>query len=189
MPTTEGALDYRYDLTMALDGYPGQEHALPITPLYKDVVQLYSDIGIINTPTLLVVYGGPWGENYWYEHEPPYNDPKMQRFTPYTELAAKSRRRVRSSFPGAGNAGGWFMDDEYNFPLVAKSVNDIVKHGGHIGVGSHGQLNGIGYHWEMWSIATGGMTPFDVLRCATIFGAERIGLRRDGEGAGHAGAA
>ena len=179
MPTTEGALDYRYDITMALDGYPGQEHALPITPLYRDVVQLYADIGIINTPTLLVVYGGPWGENYWYEHEPPYNDAKMQRFTPYAELASKARRRVRSSFPGAGNAGGWFMDDEYNFPLVAKSANDIVKAGGHIGVGSHGQLNGIGYHWEMWSIAKGGMSPFDVLRCATIFGAEGIGLQRD----------
>ena len=179
MPTTEGALDQRYDITMALDGYPGQEHALPITPLYKDVVQLYGSTQITYTPTLLVVYGGPWGENYWYEHENVYNDAKLRRFTPYEELAAKSRRRVRSSFPGAGNAGGWFMDEEYNFPLVAKAVNDIVKAGGHIGVGSHGQLNGLGYHWEMWSIAKGGMTPRDVLRCATIFGAEGIGLQKD----------
>jgi Tol biopolymer transport system component/imidazolonepropionase-like amidohydrolase len=179
MPTTEGALDQRYDITMALDGYPGQEHALPITPLYKDVVQLYGSTQITYTPTLLVVYGGPWGENYWYEHEKVYNDAKLQRFTPYEELAAKARRRVRSSFPGAGNAGGWFMDEEYNFPLVAKAANDIVKAGGHIGVGSHGQLNGLGYHWEMWSIAKGGMSPFDVLRCATIFGAEGIGLQKD----------
>ena len=43
----------------------------------------------------------------------------MRRFTPYQELASKARRRVRSQFPGAGNAGGWFMDEEYNFPLVA----------------------------------------------------------------------
>jgi len=179
MPTTEGALDQRYDITMALDGYPGQEHALPITPLYKDVVQLYGSTQITYTPTLLVVYGGPWGENYWYEHEKVYNDAKLQRFTPYEELAAKSRRRVRSSFPGAGNAGGWFMDEEYNFPLVAKAANDIVRSGGRIGVGSHGQLNGLGYHWEMWSIAKGGMSPFDVLRCATIFGAEGIGLQKD----------
>ena len=33
MPTSEGALDYRYDLTMLIDGYPGQEHSLPIWPL------------------------------------------------------------------------------------------------------------------------------------------------------------
>ncbi|HZI40150.1 MAG TPA: amidohydrolase family protein, partial [Gemmatimonadaceae bacterium] len=179
MPTTEGALDQRYDITMALDGYPGQEHALPITPLYKDVVQLYGSTQITYTPTLLVVYGGPWGENYWYEHENVYNDAKLRRFTPYEELAAKSRRRIRSSFGNAGNAGGWFMDEEYNFPSVAKAANDIVKAGGHIGVGSHGQLNGLGYHWEMWSIAKGGMSPHDVLRCATIFGAEGIGLQKD----------
>jgi len=179
MPTTEGALDFRYDLTMALDGYPAQEHALPITPLYKDVVQLYGTTQITYTPTLLVVYGGPWGENYWYEHENVYNDAKLRRFTPYEELAAKSRRRIRSSFGNAGNAGGWFMDEEYNFPSVAKAAADIVKAGGRIGVGSHGQLNGLGYHWEMWSIAKGGMSPHDVLRCATIFGAEGIGLQRD----------
>ncbi|MFL5616321.1 MAG: amidohydrolase [Gemmatimonadaceae bacterium] len=163
MPTTEGALDFRYDITMALDGYPAQEHALPITPLYKDVVQLYGSTQITYTPTLLVVYGGPWGENYWYEHENVYNDAKLRRFTPYEELASKSRRRVRGSF-GGGNAGGWFMDDEYNFPSVAKAAADIVRAGGRIGVGSHGQLNGLGYHWEMWSIAKGGMSPHDVLR-------------------------
>ena len=71
------------------------------------------------------------------------------------------------------------MDEEYNFPSVAKAANDIVKAGGRIGVGSHGQLNGLGYHWEMWSIAKGGMAPLDVLRAATIFGAEAIGLQRD----------
>lgn len=178
MPTTEGALDFRYDMTMALDGYPGQEHALPITPLYKDVVTLYGQSGIAYTPTLLVVYGGPWGENYWYEHEQVYTDQKLRYFTPYEELAAKSRRRVRGTF-GGGNSGGWFMDDEYNFPNVAKGTADIVKAGGKIGVGSHGQLNGLGYHWEMWSIAKGGMAPHDVLRCATIFGAEAIGLLGD----------
>ena len=178
MPTTEGALDFRYDMTMALDGYPGQEHSLPITPLYKDVVQLYAQSGITYTPTLLVVYGGPWAENYWYEREIPYNDAKLRRFTPYEELASKSRRRIRGSF-GGGNSGGWFMDDEYNFPAVAKATADIVRSGGRIGVGSHGQLNGLGYHWEMWSLAKGGMSPFDVLRCATIFGAEAIGLSRD----------
>jgi hypothetical protein len=178
MPTTEGALDQRYDLTMALDGYPGQEHALPVTPLYKDVVTLFAKSGIAYTPTLLVVYGGPWGENYWYEHENVYTDPKLSRFTPYEELAGKARRRVRGSF-GGGNSGGWFLDEEYNFPDVAKAANDIAKAGGRIGVGSHGQLQGLGYHWEMWSLAKGGMSAADVLRAATIHGAEAIGLQQE----------
>src|SRR4030095_13783943 len=60
MPTTEGALDQGYDMTMAIDGYPGQEHALPITPLFKDVVNLFGKTGIAYTPTLIVSYGGPF---------------------------------------------------------------------------------------------------------------------------------
>ena len=27
--------------------------------------------------------------------------------------------------------------------------------GGKVGVGSHGQLQGLGYHWELWSVASG----------------------------------
>ena len=95
MPTTEGGLDYKYDLTMAIDGYPGQEHSLPIFPLYEDVVTLFGRTRLAYTPTLLVAYGGPWSENYWYTREKPYDDPKLQRFSPYEELALKTRRRMR----------------------------------------------------------------------------------------------
>ena len=178
MPTTEGALDFRYDMTMAMDGYPGQEHNIPLVPLYKDVISLFAQSGIAYTPTLIVSYGGPAGENYWYTHEPPYTNAKMQRFMPYEELASKSRRRIRSTL-GGGNNAGWFMDEEYVFPKVAKTLNDIVKAGGHVQIGSHGQFNGLGYHWEMWMFGMGGMAPMDVLRAATTFGAQAIGLQKD----------
>src|SRR6185436_17157818 len=80
---------------------------------------------------------------------------------------------------GGGNGGGWYERDEYVFDKHAKGANDIVKAGGRVGVGSHGQLQGLGYHWEMWMLAMGGMTNHDVLRCATIFGAEALGLSLD----------
>ncbi len=179
MPTTEGALDFRYDLTMVMDGYPGQEHSLPIFPLYKDVVKLFAESGITYTPTFIVSYGGPWGENYFYTTENVYGDAKLRRFTPYETLAAATRRRVRSTFPGGGNSGGWFMKEEYPFVEEAKIANEIVKAGGRIGVGSHGQLQGLGYHWELWMVQSGGMSNHDALRCATIFGAEAIGLGTD----------
>ncbi|MGE3617230.1 MAG: amidohydrolase family protein, partial [Gemmatimonadales bacterium] len=172
MPTTEGSLDLKFDLTMVLDGYPGQEHALPIYPLYQDVIQLMAQSGIAYTPTLIVAYGGPWAENYYYTHDAPYNDPKLRRFTPYEELAAKTRRRAQS-------LGGWFMDEEQSFPALAGVANQIVKAGGLVGVGSHGQLQGLGYHWELWSLASGGMSNFEVLRAATIQGALALGLSRD----------
>jgi Tol biopolymer transport system component/imidazolonepropionase-like amidohydrolase len=178
MPTTEGALDTRYDMTMAIDGYPGQEHAIPLFPFYKDVVALFAQSGIAYTPTLIVSYNGPFAENYFYTTENVYGDTKLQRFTPYEELAAKSRRRVRGQ-RGGGNDAGWYQRDEYSFPHIAKGAADIVKAGGRVGVGSHGQLQGLGYHWEMWMLSMGGMSNHDVLRCATILGAEAIGLSMD----------
>lgn len=178
MPTTEGALDTRYDMTMAIDGYPGQEHAIPMFPFYRDVTALFAGSGIAYTPTLIVSYNGPFGENWWYTTEKVYEDAKLRRFTPYEELAAKSRRRVRGQ-RGGGNDAGWYDRDEYSFDKIAKGANEIVKAGGRVGVGSHGQLQGLGYHWEMWMLASGGMSNFDVLRCATLFGAEAIGLATD----------
>lgn len=168
MPTTEGGLMFKYDMTMALDGYPGHEHSLPIAPIYGDVVGLYEGTGITYTPTLLVSYGGPWGENYYYSRENPHDDPKLQYFTAHTELDQKSRRRP-----------GWFRDDEHVFGAHAEGVRKIVEAGGRVGVGSHGQLQGLGYHWELWSVQSGGMSEFDALRVATILGAEAIGLGRD----------
>jgi hypothetical protein len=176
MPTTEGGIDTKYDLTMLIDGYPGQEHATPTVPLYKDVVTAYAKSGIEYTPTLLVQYGGPWAEEYYFEREQPFNDAKVRRFMPYEDLAFKTRRR--GAGVGAG-FGGWFMEDEYIFPKTAKIAADIVKAGGSVGVGSHGEFQGLGYHWELWSLGTGGMPAHDVLRMATINGARALGLDGD----------
>ena len=66
MPTTEGGLDLKLNLTHALDGFSGNEHALPVVPLFGDVVKLFASTGISYTPTLLVAYGGPWAETYFF---------------------------------------------------------------------------------------------------------------------------
>ena len=71
------------------------------------------------------------------------------------------------------------MDEEHVFEDHAKFVNDLVKAGGLAGVGSHGQLQGLGYHWEVWSIASGGMNNHDALKVATILGATALGLDGD----------
>jgi Tol biopolymer transport system component len=169
MPTTEGGLMLKYDVTMALDGFPGQEHSLPVAPVYRDVVDLFARSGIYYTPTLLVSYGGPWAENFFYETENVHGDAKLRRFTPHSELDEKSRRR----------GAGWFMEEEHVFKRHAEVAKRIVENGGRVGIGSHGQLQGLGYHWEVWAMQSGGMTPHDALRAATIFGAEAIGLQTD----------
>jgi len=167
-PTTEGGLDFKLNLTQIIDGYPGHEHAFPIYPLYRDFTKLVAESGTAYTPTLLVSYGGPFGENYYYATENVNDDIKLNTFTPKGELDAKSRRR-----------SGWFMYDEHVFPDHAKFVNDLVKNGGTAGVGSHGQLQGLGYHWELWSMQAGGMSNHDALKVSTIHGARALGLDDD----------
>jgi imidazolonepropionase-like amidohydrolase len=65
------------------------------------------------------------------------------------------------------------------FRKIGEQVRDAVALGAKVGVGSHGQLQGLGYHWELWSIASGGLSAHDALRSATIVGAEGLGLARD----------
>jgi Tol biopolymer transport system component len=178
MPTTEGGLDYKLDLTHAMDGYPGIEHNLPIAPIYGDVVELFKASQTTNSPTLLVSYGGPFGENYYYAREDVHGDPKLRRFMPEAALDARSRRRG----PGAGGSpgqAGWFLEEEYIFPQHAEFVKKLIENGARAAVGSHGQLQGLGYHWELWSMASGGLSNHDALRAATIYGAEAIGFGAD----------
>ena len=169
MPTTEGGLNVKLNMTNLLDGYPGHEHAIPIYPLYNDLIKSIAISQMCVTPTLIVAYGGPFAENFWWETENPYHDAKVQYFMPYEELAGKTRR----------NKEGWFMPEEQVFPKHAKTMKSLVEAGSLAGIGSHGEFQGLGYHWEMWAMGSGGMKPFDVLRVATILGATGLGLDGD----------
>jgi Tol biopolymer transport system component len=167
MPTIEGGLDFKMNLTAVTDGYPGHEHSYPIMPLYRDAVQLIAQSGITYTPTLLVSYGGPWSENFFYERYDIHENPKVRRFVPHEEIDQRAERRP------------WFRENQYVFPRIAGSANAILQAGGRVGLGGHGQLDGLGDHWELWAMAAGGMKPHDVLRVATVHGANAIGMEQD----------
>lgn len=57
-----------------------------------------------------------------------------------------------------------------------KRLNDA---GVSVQLGAHGQLQGLGPHWELWMFEQGGMTPHQALKCATINGARYLGLDKD----------
>lgn len=166
--TIEGSLDLKLNLTQMADGYSGQEHSFPIMPLYKDVVEFVARTKTFYTPTILVAYGAPWTENYWFETEKVDTDAKLHRWVPWELLDGMTRRRPQ-----------WFLPEEYGHAKIAKTVTDIVRAGGRAGLGSHGQLQGLGAHWETWSLGSGGLTPHETLRIVTTFSAEAIGLQQD----------
>jgi Tol biopolymer transport system component len=168
MPTTEGGLDAKMDFTHAIDGFSGNEHSLPITPLHKDIVEFWSKSGIFYTPTLIVAYGGPWAEDYFYENTEVHDDPKVRHFIPHNIVDDRARRRKL-----------WVRKDELAFPRLAAEDKKLIENNGRVCIGSHGQFQGLGYHWEMWALAAGGASNMDVLKSATIRGAQALGLEQD----------
>ena len=167
-PTTEGALDLKLDLTQMADGYSGHEHSLPIVPIYKDVANYVAKTETYYTPTMLVAYGGPWSENYFFQNTNIIENEKVARFIPYQLLDNMTRRRSQ-----------WFAEDEYIFPQIAAGCAKIVNAGGKCCLGSHGQLQGISAHWETWALQSGGLSEHQTLRAVTLHSAEAIGLNRD----------
>jgi hypothetical protein len=166
-PTNEGGADLMLNLTHMLDGYAGEEHSLPTWPLYNDVVQLAVASGITYTPALIVAYGGPAHQEYFTSRYDMRAEPRLQRFWPVSFMEQRTMQ------------GQWRPDEYYAFPRLAADAARIAAAGGRIGVGSHGNLQGIGYHMEMWALAMGGMPAHEVLRSATLVGAEAIGHRAD----------
>ena len=164
--TTEGGSNLTMNLTLMQDGYPGLEHAMPIFPLFKDVIQLQAASGITYTPTLIVGYGGPTGLNYWLTHYNVDEDKKLRHFTPHEELDSWKTTQ-------------FYRDDQYIFKGHAEQLAKMVAAGGRVGLGSHGELQGLGVHWELWMMASGGLKSHDVLRAATLHGADAIGHARD----------
>jgi len=166
-PTTEGALSRKLDLSQIIDGYSGNEHSIPPVALHDDVLQFFARSGSSYTLTLQITHGGTPAQNYFIARDAPHGDAKYARFAPDWFRDQKFWQRE------------WRDPGEYVFADVAKSAKRFVDLGGLLGVGAHGEVPGLGTHWEMQAYAMGGMTPMQVLRAATLGGAEAIGRDAD----------
>ncbi len=67
MVVPEGGSLFEHNMTQVVDGHTGVEHSIPVARAYDDVRQLWKGTQVGYTPTLIVAYGGIWGENYWYD--------------------------------------------------------------------------------------------------------------------------
>lgn len=155
------------NLSQVVDGHTGIEHSIPVSPLYKDVLTMWSHSKTAYTPTLIVSYGGQWGEEYWYAKTNVWENERLLNHVPREIVDSRSRRRTLAP------------DTEYNHIDNAKATADLVRNGVKVQLGAHGQLQGLGAHWELWMFVQGGMTPLEAIRCATLFGAEYIGMEKE----------
>ncbi len=163
----EGGALYQHNMNMIVDGHTGIEHSLPLARIYDDVVQFWSQTNVGYTPTLVVAYGGIWGENYWYQESNVFAHERLSQFVPREILDPRSRRRMLAP------------DEDYNHFAAARVTAELAAAGVSVQIGAHGQREGLGAHWEMWMLAQGGMEPLEVLRAATINGATYLGMNKD----------
>ena len=167
MVVPEGGSLIHHNLAMVVDGHTGVEHALPVERIYADVKQLWRQTRVGYTPTIIVAYGGLWGEEYWYQKTNVWEDSRLNAFVPRRVIDARSRRRTMAP------------DDEFNHFNVAKAARELNDLGVGVQLGAHGQREGLGVHWELWMLGQGGMTPIQALRAGTLAGAQYLGLDRD----------
>ncbi|MCC8407313.1 amidohydrolase family protein [Mucilaginibacter sp. UR6-1] len=163
----EGGSTFFTNMTQVIDGHTGIEHNIPVYPVYKDVRSLWNATRVGYTPTLIVSYGTQFGENYWYDRSEVWKNDRLISFTPPSLVDARSRRRTTAEY------------GDYGHIDVAKATKYIADGGTRVNLGAHGQMQGIGAHWELWMLAQGGMSPLQALRCATINGASYLGMDKE----------
>src|ERR1700744_4453171 len=163
----EGGSTFETNMNMILDGHTGIEHNIPVWPVYKDVISLWNNSKTGYTPTLIVSYGTQFGENYWYDRTEVWKNDRLLTYTPSSIIDARARRRTTSEY------------GDYGHIEVSKYVKQIADGGTKVNLGAHGQLQGLGAHWELWMLTQGGMSPLQAIRCATINGASYLGMDKE----------
>jgi imidazolonepropionase-like amidohydrolase/Tol biopolymer transport system component len=167
MVVPEGGSTFFTNMNMIADGHTGIEHSIPVAPVYKDVISFWNKTEVAYTPTLIVSYGSQWGENYWYDRTNVWENERLMAFTPRSIIDPRARRRTTSEY------------GDYGHIEVAKSAKLIADGGTKVNLGAHGQIQGLGAHWELWMLAQGGMTPLQAIRCATVNGAAYLGMSKE----------
>lgn len=162
--TSEGG-NFLEDVGFIMDGQTGWEHAFGEIPMYSDGAKFFGKAGATYSPTL-VVAGTYWNIEYWFGESDVWKDPKQRRWFPWRALIPQTR--VRWERPAT----------DYNYPIVAQAMADVIAEGGYGAMGAHGEHHGLGSHWEVWmgASALGNMGALEV---ATLGGAHFLGADKD----------
>ncbi len=155
-----------YNLSILLDGYTSWEHILRLGDLYEDAKKLLAYSGTAYSLTG-VAMGGEF--------------PRFKNLLSNKELDESYQmvcsKEVYENFIGFDQED--IVPSDSSFRPYITDAAEAEKMGATIIVGSHGDLPGVEFHWEMWSLNEGGMTPMTALESATLTGARVLGLEQD----------
>ncbi|NNE98325.1 MAG: amidohydrolase family protein [Pyrinomonadaceae bacterium] len=160
---TESFGNPQMNMSQIVDGFTGLEHSMGLEPFYEDVVRLFTASKIGMTPTLVVVYNGPSGQGYFDYTERYWENKKLLNFF-RKDYLLRFRRSPKL-----------WKDDHY-WARMAKELRKLYKAGVNLQMGAHGQMMGLGAHWEMELFTHGGFTPYEAIEIATISGFRHHGL-------------
>lgn len=163
----EGGSLFTMDYTIVADGNTALEHNFPQSVFYDDLVDFYAQTKVAYTPTLVVTYGGLAGDPYWRYATDVWKHPLLSKHVPPHILQPKSVRRTKAP------------EEDFVDGYSAREAKKLADRGVIVTIGAHGQEEGLGAHWEMWSFVKGGWSPLDALRAATIAGARKMGFDKD----------
>ena len=182
MVDVEGESHFYYNISMILDGHMALEHNIPVATYYDDIIQLFSHSEAAHTPTLNVTFGEIMGENHLYQTTRAWEDPKIITYVQEANSGYSAISTPYSAPVHVRNMTTLHAAEEIwdvGFRSISRSTKKLDDAGVTINAGSHGQVYGLAFHWEMWSMAQGGMDNHRILRTATINGAKTLGLDHD----------
>ncbi len=164
--TAEGA-DLEYNLSMVMDGHTGFEHGMSCIPVYGDVAKFLGKAGFVYSPAFSVAGPGyVFNQDYFFQEQDLWKNEKLRRFLPWWQLMPHLRRRMLRPVT------------DYDFPMRAQGMADVISQGGYGAIGSHGQQHGLSSHWEVWMVASA-LGPLGALEVASLHGAHFIGVDED----------
>jgi imidazolonepropionase-like amidohydrolase len=102
----------------------------------------------------------------WYQKSNVWENKTLLKYTPRYVVDARSRHRIM------------IPEEEYQngHILTSETVTALADEGVKVNLGAHGQLQGLGAHWELWMLQQGGLSNHEALKAATINGAGYIGV-------------
>lgn len=163
--TSEG-VSYEEILTRVLDGTTGFEHSFSFVPQYGDVGNLLGRAGVFYSPTFSPGPPAAPSKDLFLSRLRPEEEEKLRRFLrPSYLLPRLQKREIRP-------------ETAYGYPFVAEGMADVIAAGGGGAIGSHGEMLGLGSHWEIW-MAASALGPHGALEVASLHGARFLGADRD----------